>query len=308
MNHIKPIMDALTIHATHYKKEGDYSATEIISPPRMVTLINRYRNKIETPPEGKVASFIGTGVHQYVEECLTKYALLTETEYELEQRVSLKYKERIINGTFDILLGTHIFDIKTCKTWKTIYDPDMVEWTEQQNIYAYLCRKNGIEVDKIHVIAIYLDWVEGKVVQSKSYPREQIMLYELPMWDDARCEQYLDERVGKLIELEEMDDGLLPECTEDECWQRNKTYAIFKTPDSKRASRVLDDPESIREWCRNNPNKWTDLSQVEVRYPKRTRCLKYCDAHSVCGQYKSYKLTCKDDGTLTKRVGLARLL
>ncbi|MFA9409337.1 MAG: hypothetical protein ACERKJ_10980 [Candidatus Dadabacteria bacterium] len=106
------IKDIFTTYAGHYKKEGDYSATELINPPRVTILNNKYPEcSKRISMMGNAASLVGTGVHKYIEGLLTPYS----DKYKLEHRLFVDVLNRKLSGAFDILKDNKdIFDIKTC--------------------------------------------------------------------------------------------------------------------------------------------------------------------------------------------------
>jgi hypothetical protein len=289
----QPLLDALKVHAGHYQSFGDYSVTTLIDPPRKVALQKRYRDKLNPPPESQIASFIGTGVHKYFEECLRRY-IMVDPKYQLERTIMEKVGDRVITGTFDILYdGTRMYDIKTCKTWKLIFDPNMVDWVQQQNLYAYLLHKRGHEVKAIHVIAVYLDWMEGNAVRDRqSYPQQNVVEYPLPLWSWEETELFLAERLALHKASEKVEDHELPECSRSERWERHEggvliKYAVMKNKQVKRATRVFDKAEEAIDYFKNS-KKLDSSSFIEIRYAKRKRCEKYCSVNMFCSDYIEY--------------------
>ena len=186
MKHIKIIQDAFSIYGKQYRSLGDYSATSLISPPRLVQLGKRYGHKVEPTVESQIASLVGTGVHEKMESLLN-LANVKNPDYMLERSVVHSFPvgmgSRLVSGKFDILREEkHLYDIKTAKTWKLIFDPDMVDWHEQQNIYAYLLHMRGIKVESLNILAFYLDWIESNAIRNKGYPQAPIVEYNLSLW------------------------------------------------------------------------------------------------------------------------------
>lgn len=289
----KPLIDALKVHAGHYQSFGDYSVTGLIDPPRKVALQKRHKDKLDPPPESQIASFVGTGVHEYFEKCLKAYKIM-DHRYELERGISEKIADRLISGTFDILYdNTHIYDIKTCKVWKLIFDPNMTEWTQQQNMYAYLLHLRGIDVKSINIIAVYMDWLEGNAVRDrKSYPQQNVCEYKLNLWPWEETEIFLNERLALHKACESVPDEELPECTRSERWERHEggvpiKYAVLKNKLAKRATRVFNDgTEAIK--CFKSNKKLDSSSLIEIRYARRKRCEKYCSVNMFCSDYIEY--------------------
>jgi hypothetical protein len=293
MNLSQPLLDALKVHAGHYQSFGDYSVTALIDPPRKVALQKRYKDKLSPPPESQIASFIGTGVHKYFEDCLRAYKIM-DSRYELERGISEKIADRLITGTFDILYDNeNMYDIKTCKVWKLIFDPNMEDWHEQQNIYAYLLHLRGIDVKSINIIAVYLDWIESNAVRDrKTYPQQNVVEYPLKLWSWDETEIFLNERLALHKACENVPDDELPECTRSERWERHEggapvKYAIMSSKDARRATRVFTDANEALKYFKEH-KKLTSSSFIEIRYARRKRCEKYCACNQFCDHYIEY--------------------
>jgi hypothetical protein len=217
-----------------------------------------------------------------------------DPEYEVERRVFDKIQDRLITGQFDILYnGKHLYDIKTCKVWKKVFDPDMVEWHQQLNLYAWMLRNRGLDIKSINIIAVYMDWQKQRAFRDDGYPPEPIVEYELQMWQDTYAEEYMNTRVRLMKDSEMLPDNELPLCTMDEMWQREKDtkYAVFQKKDAARAAKVCDTIDAATEFALS---KKCDI--IEVRRPERTRCENWCDGRDWCNQYREYAAR-KEAGT-----------
>jgi hypothetical protein len=257
-------------------------------------LEKRYGSLVVREPEQQVAAFIGTGVHSMFEECLRLHAACDQS-YEVERSVFDKIEDRLISGRFDILYnGKHLYDIKTCKTWKLIYDPFMKEWVEQQNIYAYMLRNRGVDVRSINIIAVYLDWLEGNVARmGEKYPKSRVEEYELPLWDMSKADEFIRSRINMMKDAEKIADNDLPLCTDEEMWVRNEeiVYAVVADP---KAGRSLKNCSSLQEaydfvHSSNSKKLCPGTSYIEIRKPSRKRCEHWCDGASWCNSYLAYR-------------------
>lgn len=301
MRHIVPLMDALKVHERHYTPLGDYSVTQLIDTPRRVQLLRRHGSKVKATPESQIASFVGTGVHKYWEECLRAYSLI-DNKYEVERRITVSILDRIISGTFDILMGHEtIYDVKTCKVWKVIFDPNHEEWTKQLNLYIHMLCMRGIKVKKAYIIAQFLDWIGANAVRDKQYPQDAAVQFEIPIWEPAKAEALLMERISLHKAAENVPDDQLMECSRKERWERfsddvNVKYAVMKNREAKRAKRVFDALDDAVKYFWGDHKLGTD-AVIEIRYAQRKRCEEWCSANQFCNSYIDYcaKL---DGGTL----------
>ena len=152
---VKKLWESIFTYDT-YKKGADYSASDITTEP----LIARLRKEFGTNGvkyEDKIASFIGTSVHERIEQFIK-----AENEFgatNMQSEVKLKFKN--LSGTADLILdGSIVLDFKTGKESNiraSILDVEKKRkssWQEQLSIYAYLNHKqNGVEYGELGYIA-----------------------------------------------------------------------------------------------------------------------------------------------------------
>jgi hypothetical protein len=293
MEHLKPLKDAMGAwNSKHYDhgSAGDYSATTLINPPRIAQLQKRHRAGLSLPLSSQFSAFFGTAMHDLYEKSLTG-----KPEYLLEQRVSDVISDRKITGQFDILLdGRHLFDLKTTKAWKKVFDPDLEEWHQQQNIYAALLRRNGFEIDSLNLIVHYVDWTRNMAMRDKKYPQESAVGYRLEMWNEQAAEDYLRERIEIHKAYEETPDDDLPPCTRKERWERDTVYALMKNKSVKRATKLYQSLNDAINDGLTRKGHGAD-SFVEVRYARRTRCDDWCDCNKFCNVYQDYMSRLQND-------------
>jgi hypothetical protein len=284
-----------------YSSSGDYSVTSLIDPPRVVQLKKRHKD-IVPPIKSVISAMLGTAVHEYYEKNLTAWAV--KHEYDkmvMEQQLKWTFDvegvgRRSISGRFDLKDGDELWDIKTAKAWKIIFDPTLDDWHAQQNMYAYLCHLSGIDVESINIQALYKDWLESAALRdTRTYPQSQVVHYELDFWPLDETYNYLMERLSLHVAEEETPDDELPMCTRKERWERfmgghEVEYAIMKSHKAKRAAKVFRNNESMEEiYAVANAMKGiTNESFIEVRYATRKRCEGYCAVNKKCNHYLAY--------------------
>lgn len=294
MENIKALTRAVEAERGRYHSSGDYSVTDLINPPRVVALRKRYGDQTDQPLSAVIPSLIGTFIHEGFELYLRKWAEDNDyKDYQFERELMAEINGRKISGRFDLMDGLDIYDFKSCKVWKKIFDPDLEEWHQQQNLYAYLLHLNGVDVNSINIIAIYKDWQENMSLRDRNYPQDQICEYKLELWPWEKTEAFLNERLDLHMACEGVDDGDLPQCTREERWERfsgghTVEYAIMKTRSAKRATKVirtcLDDAYIAAKKIKGISNE----SVIEIRYSKRLRCEKYCAVNKFCNHFKIY--------------------
>ena len=292
MDLIEPLVDAINMHKLQYDSgDTDYSVTTLLNPPRVVHLNKRHLSDTTTFVFENLQSFTGTGVHDRFEALLPQ---VPNKLYIVEQRLFDVVRDRKVSGCFDILSLEHLYDIKTCNTWKYIKG-DFSDWAAQQNMYRLLYwKKYKIEITALSIIAIFKDWSKYRMMQAKDYPRLPAEQIDLPVWDFPQIQSYMNERVELMIDNETVADDDLPYCSHDEFWGDDDTYAV-KRKDRKRALRVLDTMPEAKKWTGqyifNNPGKpGINVSNIfiESRLGRRKRCLDWCPVNDHCKQFHEY--------------------
>jgi hypothetical protein len=328
MKHIQILSDAFDIYGSQYRSLGDYSATTLINPPRLVALTKRYGHEVKQSVDSQAASIVGTAVHEKMERLL-RQANVANSEYMLERDLvhpfTISYPEevtgggilmprienkmRLVSGRFDILHKEQdMYDLKTAKTWKLVFDPEMIDWHQQQNIYAYLLRMRGIEVQTLNIVVFYLDWIESQSLRSTSYPQSPIVQYRLKLWEPQQQEEYIMRRLKMHVQAESTPDDELPPCTQEERWERDPSFAIMKNSTAKRAVRVIKSgtfADALEE-ARKCKGLGSD-SYIEVRHQQRKRCEKYCMVNDYCNVHQSY-LAAKQNNANSDIFPLAEVL
>lgn len=300
MKDIQILKDVMEIENNRYKMSDNYSVTELLDPPRLVRMKKKYSEQIVYRVESQIDSLMGTAMHALFEQNLRSYSAV-DPHYSLEKRLKYPFvvdgETRIVSGQYDIVYKEKdMTDIKTAKTWKLVFDPELTSWTQQQNIYAALCRlAGGLSIETISALIIYKDWTAMNAIRDPKYPREPIELRPLNMWSHEEQEAFIMDRLQKHIACEELEDKDMPVCSAEERWERFPDgrvvqFAYFKNAGGKRANKVLHDATDIAgavetatkiKGC--NADSW-----IEIRHCERKRCEKWCPVNDFCDVHQEY--------------------
>jgi hypothetical protein len=290
---IVPVRDAIRESMNIYESFGsDYSATQLITPPRIIQLYKRHGDQTVIDYKRSGASFVGNGVHAHFEFMLKRS---NNPEYLLERYLNDKIAGRRIGGRFDIFHKKEdIYDVKTCKVWKIRFDPQLIHWTEQQNIYAYLLRRMKIDPKNIYVIAIFLDWIESQSLRQSDYPSSQFVQYKLPLWDYQTQDTFVKERIAIHKAEEDTPDAKLPLCSSEDMWEKRSTYKVMKSKNAKRSTKNCEDrveaeaiiqEKQAADQKKKKPTGEWDEAYIEKYSGERTRCEKFCAVSQWCNTY-----------------------
>lgn len=261
--------------STYSKGDADFSVSELCKPARIAALEIKHADEITEDASDRLWLLMGSAGHEVLRR--SSYGGI------VEERCTVEFEGRKISGQVDYAVTDKaIFDYKFISLW-AIKDGVKIEHEQQINCYAWLCRKYGVEVKELKIIAILRDWSKAEASRDKSYPQSQVAVLPVRMWSDSEVENWLRRRIAL---HENARSGVLPNCTPEEMWERPERYAVMKKG-NKKASRVLDSKLDAGQWMASQPSP--SQFEIEVRPAERPRCENYCSVSEFCDVYKQWK-------------------
>lgn len=252
------------------------SATTLIYPPKQRLLKFRHWQELEEDVIENTWRLLGQAVHYVLQQA-------ENSERLTEERINVPVNGKIVSGQADIYESKIIQDYKITSVWSVVYSPDgKPEWENQLNVYAWLYRRLGFEVNKLRIIAILRDWSKSKV-NDGDYPILPIVTIEIPLWSFEKQQQYIEERVKLHQSYESATDDEIPICSPEERWAKPTTWAIYKNS-NKRATKVCGNVDAANELVKSFDQscKW----RIEKREGEDTKCKSYCSVKNFCNYYK----------------------
>jgi len=295
---ITPLRHAFEEFGGAYSNLGaDYSVTDLIKPPRVTHLYRRHKARIDKMPRdwySQLKAFKGSAIHDRLETYLYRYMAKNPTGgYLIEKRLWDRILNRKISGKFDVYREGILYDWKTCSSYKRLFE-SYEDWIEQLNLYAYFLKTWGVTVNKICIIAWYMDWDKFKALE-KGYPNTEVEGIHLDeLWTVDQQREHMHGRIQAQIDSETVADDDLPECTAKERWDKQEKWAVRHPKAKQKALRVVDTEEQAKQWIvdyggrkiqKYKPEEMT----LEHRPGQRLRCEDFCKANVFCNQYKAYK-------------------
>jgi len=182
--------------------------------------------------------------------------------------------------------GITVIDYKFTSVWSLLNDKP--EWEYQQNIYKYLVeRVKRKPVKSLRICAMLRDWSRMEASVKPDYPQAPIQMVDIPMWDYADIEKFIEKRIELHQDSKVNADWNeeLPLCTDEERWMRTTKYAV-KKEGRKTAVRVFDTEEEAQELLKEMPEK--DKGFIEIRKGESVRCTgNFCGVSQWCTQYQN---------------------
>jgi hypothetical protein len=269
----------LALKDGYSKGKSDYSVTEIISPPRIQCLRRQYWDQMEQDASESLWALLGTALHSVAERSQVE-------NHTSEERLFVDLDGIVLSGAIDLQHekdgAIEITDYKFTSVYSLkITKP---EWEQQQNIYAWLVQKvKGKPVSGIRICAILRDWTRREADNSPMYPQAPIQIVDIPLWDFAKTEQFVRERVEAHRQAKVSHDWgeSLPPCTDEDRWMRPTLYAV-KKEGGKRALRIFEIKEDAEALAKETPK-----GIVEERPGEAVRCTgNYCGVAKWCSQFQ----------------------
>jgi len=274
------------IQTNKYSKgDADFSVTEIIDSPRIARMRSIYEDVVEKDYYDSIYPLLGTAIHSILEE--------NKSEDEIsEERLFINVEGSTLSGQIDLQVKDgayyNVYDFKTTSSASISYNPNgKREWENQLNCYATLVEEaTDREVNEIGVWAILRDWSKMNAQKRKNYPNAPVVLIRIPLWDKQERIDYIRSRVLEHSMVQNIDkEFLLPDCTKEERWGSDKTFAVFNYTKSgtkrARATRVFESIEEANSFANSNGGQYN----VEERMGRSTRCESWCEFSEHCSQY-----------------------
>jgi hypothetical protein len=197
------------------KGHADYSITELLSPPQVSLLKNRYEDQIEEDVTDHIWKLFGKAVHNYIDQQAGGNEVSEGTFFADLNGFKIK-------GTADsYIAGGRLDDYKVTNVYTVQRKSREQEWFMQVNGYAWLLRQNGIEINELRIIGILRDWMQSKAGQG-SYPVTQVVTIDVPIMSDEEIEAFYTDRINLYEINKDLPDSLLKECTAGERWNQNR--------------------------------------------------------------------------------------
>jgi len=188
------------------------SVTQLIKSPRIVALQKKHDDEITIDYRDEVFKLLGKGVHSVLETANTDDKNLIP-----ERRLYADISGWKISGQTDtISLNEKMLTDYKCTSVYAITS-DKPEWEHQLNLYAWLWRKHGYEIENLRIMAILRDWRRSEADKKFDYPQAPVVSIDIPLWGFIKQTEFVESRV-KLHQ--DTLNGELPECSDEDRWLR----------------------------------------------------------------------------------------
>lgn len=204
--------------------------------------------------------------------------------YIYEMKLHYDLNGFVLSGKFDLydIIEKCLYDYKVCSVYAYMYPESRKTWTIQLNVYAFMLRNEGYEVNDLKIVAIFRDWSASRGLNNPDYPKKQFITIPLTMYSQEDVKKSIDRRMELHREAEIS--GVVPECSGEERWASTGTFNV-KKKGLKRRIAGLASEAMASEYIRENKHKYPPESiYLEIVPGESKKCASYCSVRSVCPQ------------------------
>ena len=245
---------------------------------------------MKDPQAGKAADWMRNLAREKWPEAFDDSIMVEST---LSLPVNIDTDTITISGTvdkFETETGT-LKDYKTASVYSYIYKESREKWYAQQNVYAYMLRELGYEVNSAKIIAFFKDWSRTGMLRSKDYPPSLAMEIDVPLLDHEVVGKYIKKRLHMHVQVFDKP-GSIP-CSGKEMWATADTYKV-KKKNGKRSMKNFDNKALAQKFVDDNAMKHAGGLNIEFTPGKRRRCEEFCPVAEVCPQKQAYDAKMKE--------------
>lgn len=280
----EPIFQAIK-NRPYNRGDSDISVTGLISPPRILQLQDRLKDVLEVEASDSLYALSGSAIHATLEWA---GATLDKDRYILEQRLFAEANGWRVSGQIDVidLKDSLLTDYKNTSHYVAIFGAKE-EWTQQLNIYRWLCHVNGYNISRLEIFANLRDWNKMKSYRDREYPQVGFKVIPIEVWPLDVTEKFVHDRVAIHQLAVTTPTASLPMCTSDERWTKGGGWAV-KVDGHKSAKKICDTKQEALSWMSANVKDPATLAKtrLEPRAGEQRRCIGYCPVRFHCDHGK----------------------
>lgn len=261
--------------ARHNKKDS-LSATTLNKGTKEIILTDRHWDELTDDVADRVWALWGTAVHSIFEK-------QNDSTFK-EESFSVKVLNKFVTGKVDCydLENEVLVDWKTASVWKVQFN-DFKDWEQQGLTYAWLMKKNGLNVKKCRFIALLKDHSKSKAKTDSEYPQSPVYIYEFPVTEEKlkMTGERILHKIAEVQAAEKLPDEVLDPCSEEERWATPEKWALMK--EGRKSAIRLFDSEAEAKAAMTDPKNY-----IEHRMGQSRKCEDYCPCKEFCSFYKSF--------------------
>lgn len=208
----------------------------------------------------------------------------------LEVRGYKEFRNLIITGQLDFLIGQAYRDFKTTSTFAWTSGNKDEDYILQGSMYRWIL-PDLIKDDVMRIQFIFTDWQKFRTADPK-YPQIRTPHREFALLSHKETENWVNGKIDDIIKNAGLNQDKMVQCTDKELWRSEDTFKYYVNPETAKANgrctKRFDKEADAMLWMKDKGKG------VVLKDPGEVKACPYCPAFSVCEQRKNYF---KDDGS-----------
>jgi hypothetical protein len=275
-----------------------FSVTELNKGVKEIILNRRHWNELEQDCSDMAWTVFGTAVHKVMEGHDGENELAEER---VSMTVSTPFGPKNVSGGFDLYNAETkvLTDYKTTGVFSyqmKLKEGTESEWAKQLRIYWLILGKSGFPVKAVRNVIFLKDWSKTSAKRDSSYPQTPVVTinYGFSEVFNSEAAAYLEadlaEKITEVLKYKDLPEDQIPDCTEEERWERGECWAVMKKGRKsaiKRHDRESDAQRHLESLDKNH--------YIEHRPGIPVKCVDYCVCANKCSFYKNYMASLNED-------------
>lgn len=282
LNLPQPLVEAVR-NDPYDKGDCKFSATELIAPPHMRTLMRNHADEIEVDASDRIWSLLGQSVHAILERAtglpegwILERRYIGRFEPQSGWNVTVGAKIDVLDLNQGILDDYKVTSVYKFKKFNGHYQIPP-EYEAQINIQAEcIFQETGVEVKRGRIIGILKDWSRSEKQRVEGYPDHNVEAMEIPIWPRAKRLEYVNGRILAHLAPEP------PVCSKSDRWEKEEKWALMKAGQKKAVKLCKSESEAMGLHL-------TLIGDYTIQHRPggRTRCESYCEVAKFCKDYQA---------------------
>lgn len=268
----------------------EFSVTDLMQAPKQLWLRRKFRDDIVIDlVRDNYFSLLGAVVHHILEKYAPPQCIVEERQHTF---MNVDGKRILLHGQPDLYDPDTegMDDYKFVSAYAVLYEK--AEYEFQLNVGKYLFETRGIPVKGLRNIYLFRHLDPIAQLRNPDYPKDNIYIKVHQPWSRSVTEEKIKQLVSGLIQYAHTTWSQLPDCTDDQRWIRESTFAVIKRKKgtkanpigdwSSRAFAKFDTEQEALSFMKESSEK--EEMKLEKRIGDPKKCLKYCPVVQWCEQ------------------------
>lgn len=288
------------------------SVTTLMKPTRQLILKRQVdQTQEEYDLSDMIASRMGHGLHDSIERAWTQgnwKAAMRKLNYPnkiiekirinpdpktlkddeipiyLEIRGFKKFRDLVITGQLDFLIGQAYRDFKSTSTFAWTSGNKDDDFILQGSLYRWILPEL-IRDDVMRIQFIFTDWVKYRTADPK-YPQIRTPHREFALLSIKETQGWVDDKIDHIIQNAGKNQNKMVECTAKELWQSQPSWKYYSNPETAAKGGRCQKSFDVETDARLHLS--TKGKGVIKTVPGEVKACPYCPAFSVCDQRSNY--------------------